>query len=91
MRNILLFLLIPFFGFSQVETDTIEYTDYSEWNDLQTEFKSEIITENDVEKQSKIIEKYDKLSIAAIERGKRGKVKGQMKSKAVIRKKRTKK
>lgn len=91
MRNILLFLLIPFLGFSQVETDTIEYTDYSEWNDIQTEFKIDIMAEDDVEKQSKIIEKYEILSLAAIERGKRGKGKGKMKSKAVIRKKRTKK
>ena len=89
MRNILLFLLIPFFGVSQ--KDTIDYIDYSEWSELQYAFKDEIMSEEDAIKHSKIIEKYEILSFAALERGKRGKGKGNVNAKAVIRKKRTKK
>ena len=47
--------------------------------------------EEDAIKHTQIIEKYEKLSFAALERGKRGKGKGKIKPKAVIRKKRTKK
>jgi hypothetical protein len=89
MRNILLFLLIPFLGVGQ--KDTIDYIDYSEWSELQDAFKEEIMSEEDAIKHTQIIEKYEKLSFAALERGKRGKGKGKIKSKAVIRKKRTKK
>lgn len=49
------------------------------------------MSEEDAIKHTQIIEKYEKLSFAALERGKRGKGKGQIKSKAIIRKKRTKK
>ena len=89
MRNILLFLLIPFLGVGQ--KDTIDYIDYSEWSELQHSFKDEIMSEEDAIKHTQIIEKYEKLSFAALERGKRGKGKGNVNAKAVIRKKRTKK
>ena len=89
MRNILLFLLIPFLGVGQ--KDTIDYIDYSEWSELQDSFKDEIMSEEDAIKHTQIIEKYEKLSFAALERGKRGKGKGNVNAKAVIRKKRTKK
>lgn len=89
MRLFLFILLFPLWIFGQ--KDTIDYIDYSEWSELQDAFKEEIMSEEDAIKHTQIIEKYEKLSFAALERGKRGKGKGKMNAKAVIRKKRTKK
>ena len=80
MKYIALFIALPFLAKSQ---DTIP-VDMYEYNVLQDEFKQAIMDEPDAMKHVDIMNKYDKKSKDAIERG-RGK--GLIKSKAIRRKK----